>query len=499
MPKNIIIFSDGTGQGSGLTLDELRSNVYKLYRATRSAPDTCISPDRQIAFYDPGLGSSLDSEHIRSDIWRKAYNILAQAMGLGLTRNIVDCYAFLLRHWEEGDRVYLYGFSRGAYTVRCLGGVMAYCGIPVTEGGKPVFRDPETAERIAREAVIGVYQHGLGRKSERFKTQRHELALRFREKYGSNVRPEWADTGWSNAVPYFIGVWDTVAAVGASAPRKLAMGAVILAVTWGLVSLVYWGLTLFFQPSWLTYQAWICAGVALAFIGAVLVYLRTHLAWSSETSYPLLQTLHFRAWKMAFYDKYLNPRVEYAKHALSIDENRKDFRRVEWTYESSQGEGKSDDWFEQVWFAGVHSDVGGSYPETESRLSDIALGWMVERSLAAKDPILIDEAYLRIYPDPSGIQHDEIKSGRMKWPRELRSVPEDAPLHPSVIERLKLDSVVHYDAPGKYRPSGLSRHREAKSYFEEQLDDAVEEAASPRGLLVLLVAAAVLAGLFLMF
>ena len=55
MPKNIIIFSDGTGQAGGITFDEVRTNVYKLYRACRVGPDTTIDPEEQVAFYDPGL------------------------------------------------------------------------------------------------------------------------------------------------------------------------------------------------------------------------------------------------------------------------------------------------------------------------------------------------------------------------------------------------------------------------------------------------------------
>jgi uncharacterized protein (DUF2235 family) len=58
MPKNIVIFSDGTGQRSGLLFDENRSNIYKLYRATRCGPDSPIDPAEQIAFYEPGLGTS---------------------------------------------------------------------------------------------------------------------------------------------------------------------------------------------------------------------------------------------------------------------------------------------------------------------------------------------------------------------------------------------------------------------------------------------------------
>jgi uncharacterized protein (DUF2235 family) len=58
MAKNILIYSDGTGQRSGVFLDENRSNIYKLYRATRCGPDTAVDPAEQLAFYDPGIGTS---------------------------------------------------------------------------------------------------------------------------------------------------------------------------------------------------------------------------------------------------------------------------------------------------------------------------------------------------------------------------------------------------------------------------------------------------------
>jgi uncharacterized protein (DUF2235 family) len=57
MGKNVVIFSDGTGQAGGFRFDEKRSNIYKLYRATRCGPDSSIDPREQVAFCDPGLGS----------------------------------------------------------------------------------------------------------------------------------------------------------------------------------------------------------------------------------------------------------------------------------------------------------------------------------------------------------------------------------------------------------------------------------------------------------
>ena len=128
--KNIVIFSDGTGQAGGLLPDETRSNVYKLYRAARVCPDTTIDPAKQVAFYDVGLGSKAAGSTIRIGWWRRIYNILSSATGLGITQNIIDCYAAIIRVWEPDDRIYLIGFSRGAYTVRCVGAALALCGIP---------------------------------------------------------------------------------------------------------------------------------------------------------------------------------------------------------------------------------------------------------------------------------------------------------------------------------------------------------------------------------
>lgn len=168
MPKNILIFSDGTGQAGGFMPDETRSNVYKLYRATRVCPDSKIKPSEQMAFYDAGLGSRGDVGGPSHGFWRRIYNFLSQATGLGITRNIMDCYAALIRLWEPGDRIYLFGFSRGAYTVRCLAGVLFYCGLPTKNNdGSPLKRDSKSAHAIAAEAVKDVYQYGSSKKMTR--------------------------------------------------------------------------------------------------------------------------------------------------------------------------------------------------------------------------------------------------------------------------------------------------------------------------------------------
>src|SRR3974377_1630875 len=130
MAKNVLIFSDGTGQAGGLRPDQRLSNVYKLYRATRVGPDSTIDPAQQLAFYDPGLGSQSDGGQIKVGLARKVRNLISQGTGLGITANIIDCYAAILSLWRPGDRIYLLGFSRGAYTVRCVGGGLAEWGLP---------------------------------------------------------------------------------------------------------------------------------------------------------------------------------------------------------------------------------------------------------------------------------------------------------------------------------------------------------------------------------
>ncbi len=451
--KNILIFSDGTGQAGGLLPDERRSNIYKLFRATRIGPDSSIDPAEQLAFYDPGLGSQPLGYGTVQRVWRWVYNTVSQAMGLGLTANIVDCYAAILTLWEPGDRIYLFGFSRGAYTVRCLGAVLGLCGVPTTmKDGSPLRRDPQTTRAIADEAVKRVYQHVSSPKDEAYLEQRKALAARFREQHGSDTG------GKANAIPYFIGVFDTVAALGSyglMAGLTAAAVAIMAAVAWLLSLLAY------------TFSFWFGLLVVTAVVLGLIGFLKTYVKYAvGLEGYTFWETLHVTHLKMKFYDNQLNPDVPYAKHALSIDENRADFERVPWTNAGMDNEGGR---FEQVWFAGNHSDVGGSYPENESRLSDIALQWMVEAAQAVPDGIRIDGDVLQLYPSSAGPQHDECKSGRFGrfWKKGRRIVPDDAVLHPTVKERFAQPQVLHYDVMKPYRPPNLRHHREVKQYYED--------------------------------
>jgi len=318
--------------------------------------------------------------------------------------------------------------------------------------GKPLRRDPQTTRAVATEAVKKVYQHVSSPKDSEYLGQRKALAARFRAQHGSD------SDGKANAVPYFIGVFDTVAALGSPGLLALLAGAALT-----LLAAASWLLS-WLMPS-LGFQLWFWLLVGGAAGLALIGFLKTYVKYAiGLEGYSFWETLHLTRLKMEFYDHELNPDVNYARHALSIDENRKDFQRVPWTNAGMDDPGGR---FEQIWFAGNHSDVGGSYPENESRLSDVALQWMVEAAQTVPHGIRIDPDVLQLYPSSAGPQHDECKTGRFGflWEMGLRKVLEDAALHPSVRERFEHASVLHYDVMRPHRPPNLRHHWEVRQYY----------------------------------
>src|SRR3972149_792279 len=107
MSKNIVVLSDGTGQDGGRGHD---SNVYKLYRMLEDRTEN------QIVYYDQGLGTD----------WRR---VSGNAFGVGFSQNIVELYRFIFENYNAGDKIFLFGFSRGAATVRSLASFIHYFGI----------------------------------------------------------------------------------------------------------------------------------------------------------------------------------------------------------------------------------------------------------------------------------------------------------------------------------------------------------------------------------
>ena len=167
MPKNIVVFSDGTGQEGGKTPN---SNVYKLFNMLENRTD------RQVTFYDRGLGTG----------WRKLGGNL---FGAGISHNIKECYRFIFDNYQAGDRIFLFGFSRGATTVRSLSAFIHLFGIL-----------PKSRPELIDEAW-SIYK--TGRLMEGRRDRRKEKADAFIRRH---------NTMWTRIC--FLGVWDTVAALG---------------------------------------------------------------------------------------------------------------------------------------------------------------------------------------------------------------------------------------------------------------------------------------------
>jgi uncharacterized protein (DUF2235 family) len=366
--KNVLIFSDGTGQGASMPKEE-SSNVWQLYEATRN-----VDAPRQVAFYDPGLGAP-DKEH--QSPWAYIHNLASRATGLGISRNIKHCYEALIRLYEApDDRIFLFGFSRGAYTVRSLGGVLSLCGIPRRgRSGTDVRSDAKARSAIVEEAVETVYKH-YGN-DDKTKKERERLGQEFAARYDSVM-----------ATPYFIGVWETVRALGVPGSSGLLF------------------------------------------------------------------------WRHRFHNASLNPKVRCARQALSIDENRQVFKPELW---DETDEDRSTGRIKQLWFAGVHADVGGGY--REYGLSDLALDWMVREAIACEYPLLVDAPKLELKPAYDGEQHDERTGWGWLWSEGTREALAPADFYQDVEKRFRLTDVLCLTRRTPYRPRALQETTVFKRFY----------------------------------
>jgi hypothetical protein len=317
---------------------------------------------------------------------------LRQSVSLGLTQKIIDCYVAIVSVWQPGDRIYLFGFSRGAYTARCVAHVLDLCGIPTKEPGRDTLNfDASVLRKTAKTAVRCLYILGMPNSDA---TRDARLAT-FKQDYAPLTGAE------NGATAYLVGIWDAVAAIG-----------------WQRIF-----------PDWA-------------------------------------------------YDRHFAPSIRYARHLQSIDEGRKDFKRVPWggsgtvAWPDRKDEPEQ---FDQIWFAGNHADIGGSYPENESRLSDITLHWMVDfitQKLPEAGKVLTDPTLLRLYPAFDGMMHDECMVGiggsPLHWARAVRDVPVEATLHETVYQRLALARVRNFTSYGPYRPAALRNHAKAKAYYDPE-------------------------------
>lgn len=164
--KNIVICCDGTGNEYGPN----NTNVVKLYKSV-------IRDAEQIAFYDPGVGTI---SFLSRELGRQVGILLGKALGMGLQQNIEDAYRYLMDRYRTGDKVFLFGFSRGAFTVRALAGMLRKCGL-LQKGNNNLI--PYASK---------IYN----------KPNNQDIATGFKETYCRECKP------------YFIGVWDTVGSMG---------------------------------------------------------------------------------------------------------------------------------------------------------------------------------------------------------------------------------------------------------------------------------------------
>jgi len=287
MSKNIVLFSDGTGNSN---IKNRGTNVFKLYEAL-DFNDLHGSKKEQVAFYDDGVGTEQF----------KPLKILGGAFGWGLARNVKSLYKRLVQVYKPGDKIYLFGFSRGAFTVRSLAGLIA------SEGILDIARYP--TDEDLNLAVLRLYEGYRARYPALLESVYYEplMELYFKARgNGSHV----AHGDQSKKIE-FIGVWDTVDAVG----------------------LPFDGFT----------KAW------------------------NEVIF-----------RFKFSNQKLHPNVKQACQALSIDDERQSFQPILWDETEENPENKR---IEQVWFPGVHANVGGGYPQ--QGLSLVSLDWMIKRATAA--------------------------------------------------------------------------------------------------------------------
>ena len=185
MSKNIVVLSDGTGQEGGRGHD---TNVYKLFRMLEDRTD------KQVVFYDEGLGTD----------WRK---FTGNAFGSGFSKNLLQCYQFIYDNYNAGDKIFLFGFSRGAATVRSLASFIHYFGIL-----------PKSRPELIKKA-FKLYRRGREKVSSEVFKKTYNILSRGKGTGVENVLNKKAmnfvhehPNQWAQIE--FLGVWDTVPALG---------------------------------------------------------------------------------------------------------------------------------------------------------------------------------------------------------------------------------------------------------------------------------------------
>ena len=179
MSKNIVICLDGTGN----QFKEDNSNVVKLFR-------TVIRNRDQVAYYDAGVGTLADPQ-FKSPVAKRISKWLGLGLGVGLLKNVEQAYSYLMEHYETDDRIFIFGFSRGAYTARVLAGFIHACGL-LESGNQNLI---PYAIKLFRSRKRPHWIFGRG-------TPQFEVLMKFKSTFGRSVDI------------HFLGLWDSVSTFG---------------------------------------------------------------------------------------------------------------------------------------------------------------------------------------------------------------------------------------------------------------------------------------------
>jgi uncharacterized protein (DUF2235 family) len=393
--KRLVLCFDGTW--NTLINPKEFSNIVKLANLVTVSDDEVP----QITYYNSGVGTG-----------GRLDQFLGGAFGYGLKSNVKRGLTFLSLNWDVDDEIYLFGFSRGAYTARALAGVIGAVGIPadIKHAEEHWRRYQEISKARPKGSVPRTSPEWIKFESERDAIRR-TLAKRGHSRNRDN------DDQWEPVRIRCIGVWDTVRSYGV--PTGIGLGA--------------------------------------------LPYVFTH-------------------WTRGFRDTHFGDTVDFGFHAVAIDERRRPFSPTFWTLraKTQQDQDKAAEEnpkVEQVWFAGVHANVGGSY--ANSGLSDLTLAWMMAK-VQEKTGLKFneDQAKADVWPCSACTLYT---TTRWRWLNPTRAVlPGEATglwaflaglwrrpagtrinekVHWSVKERLGWEhTLVDRGVPRKYAPSNLKKN-----------------------------------------
>ena len=384
MSKNIVLLSDGTGNSSSSVF---KTNVWRLFQIL-----DLRDPERQIAFYDDGVGTSSF----------RLFAILGGIFGFGLKRNVIAIYSFCCRNFRHGDRIYCFGFSRGSFTIRIVAGLIASQGlVRYDDNEADLARFSADAYRTYRRNFDG----GILRYLRIWlhidlRCIRDRLIRRWRRLRGQTVKaPEMVPVDGIQ----FVGVWDTVDAYGGPIQEMTR-------------AIDYWVWPLSMPDRFMS--AWVLRGChALA------------LEDERDAFTPVIWDERYVRAKAKGSDKSWLFKVDYDPRSLEAQE-REPLPQTRTGLTDIDRQRIS-----QVWFTGVHADVGGGYPQ--NGLSFVALDWMMDR--AAPYGLRYLDAQRHLLIDPQIDLTDKLNDSRKGLasyyrykPRNLKELYEAPPYKPSI-------------------------------------------------------------------